>query len=68
MAKGKLVRVCVLYIVAAATVGGSFTQALFIVLWLWVNTRSSLYKRPILGKNVIKVASSGRLPLSVTKA
>ena len=38
MTKGKLVRVHVLYIVAAAAVG-----ALFIVLQLRVNTRSSLY-------------------------
>ena len=45
MAKGKLVRVCILYIVAAAAVGGSFTQALFIVLQLRVNTSSSLYIR-----------------------
>ena len=56
MAKGKLVRVCILYIVAAAAVGGSFYVSIIYCLWLQVNTRSSLY-------NNIHLVSGENLPV-----
>ena len=63
MAKGKLVKVCILYIVTAAAVGGSYTKALFIGLRLRVNTRSSLDSISNYPSFSINVARYGLLSL-----